>query len=87
MVVPTGRWPHEELLKEFDRTRQRTHDFASNTTLDLRQHFFRHPVFGELDLYQWLLLIAAHCDRHRVQSEEVMASVGFPRAAQTSASA
>jgi hypothetical protein len=30
-------------------------------------------------LYQWLLLIAGHCDRHRVQSEEVMASPGFPR--------
>ena len=87
MLVPTGRCPHEELLKEFDRTRQRTHDFAANTTVDLRQHFFRHPVLGELDLYQWLLLIAAHCDRHRAQSEEVMASAGYPRAAQTSASA
>ena len=70
MLVPTGRWPHEELLKEFDRARQRTHDFAINTTVDLRQHFFRHPVFGELDLYQWLLLVAAHCDRHRAQSED-----------------
>lgn len=87
MLAPTGRWPHEELLKEFDRVRRQTHDFAANTTADLRQHFFRHPVFGELDLYQWLLLVAAHCDRHRAQSEEVMASAGYPRAAQTTASA
>ncbi len=87
MLAPTGRWPHEELLKEFDRMRQRTHDFAATTTVDLRQHFFPHRVFGELDLYQWLLLVAAHCDRHRAQSEEVMASAGYPRAAQTSASA
>ena len=86
-LQPAGRWPHEELLKEFDRARQRTQDFAANTTADLRQHFFRHPVLGELDLYQWMLLIPAHCDRHRAQSEEVMASAGYPRAAQTSASA
>jgi len=87
MLAPTGRWPHQELLKEFERVRQRTHDFAANTTVDLRQHFFPHRVFGELDLYQWLLLVAAHCDRHRAQSEDVMSSAGFPRAAQTSASA
>ena len=87
MLAPTGRWSHEELLKEFDRMRRRTHDFAANTTLDLRQHFFRHPVFGELDLYQWLLLVAAHCDRHRAQSEEVMASAGYPRPAKTGVSA
>lgn len=86
-LQPTGRWPHEELLKEFDRARQQTQNFAESTTADLRQHFFKHPVLGELDLYQWLLLIAAHCDRHRAQSEEVMSSTGFPRAAQTSASA
>ncbi len=87
MLVPTGRWRHEELLSEFDRVRQRTHEFAATTTVDLRQHFFPHRVFGELDLYQWLLLVAAHCDRHRAQSEEVMASAGYPRAVQTSASA
>jgi uncharacterized damage-inducible protein DinB len=87
MLVPTGRWTHEELLNEFDRVRQRTHDFAASTNSDLRQHFFKHPVLGELDLYQWLLLVAAHCDRHRVQSEEVMATAGYPHTAQTSASA
>jgi len=86
-LEPTGRWRDEELLEEFDRVRERTHEFAATTTVDLRQHFFAHRVFGELDLYQWLLLVAAHCDRHRAQSEEVMASAGYPRAAQTSASA
>jgi len=79
-VVPTGRWPDEQLLQEFEAARLQTRDFAAITTADLRRHFFKHPVIGELDLYQWLLLIAGHCDRHRVQSEEVMASPGFPRA-------
>src|ERR1700691_757827 len=84
-VVPTGRWPDEQLLQEFEAARLQTRDFAAITTADLRRHFFKHPVIGELDLYQWLLLIAGHCDRHRVQSEEVMASPGFPRARTASA--
>jgi uncharacterized damage-inducible protein DinB len=86
-VVPTGRWPDEQLLKEFEGARQQTRAFAASTDADLRQHFYKHPALGELDLYQWLLLIAAHCDRHRVQSEEVIASPGFPRARQTNAPA
>lgn len=78
-LQPSGRWPDQELLKEFEAARQRTWEFASTTDADLRKHFYAHPIFGELDCYQWLLLIGAHCDRHRAQSEEVMATAGFPR--------
>jgi uncharacterized damage-inducible protein DinB len=78
-LVPRGQWPDEQLLKEFEAARQRTGQFAGSTDADLRRHFYAHPVLGELDLYQWLLLISAHCDRHRTQSEEVMANEGFPR--------
>jgi len=78
-LVPRGQWPDEQLLKEFEAARRRTGDFAGSTDADLRKHFYAHPVLGELDLYQWLLLISAHCDRHRAQSEEVMTGAGFPR--------
>jgi hypothetical protein len=80
VLVPTGRWPGEQLLQEFEAARRQTREFVASTQADLRRHFFKHPVFGELDSYQWLLLIVAHCDRHRAQSEEVIASPGFPRA-------
>jgi len=86
-LVPTGRWPDEQLLKEFEGTRRQTCAFAVSTTADLRHHFYKHPALGDLDLYQWMILIAAHCDRHRVQSEEVMASPDFPRARQANAPA
>ena len=86
-VVPTGRCPDERLLAEFEGVRQKTRAFAASTDADLRRHFYKHPALGELDLYQWLLLVAAHCDRHRVQSEEVMTSPGFPRARQANAPA
>jgi len=78
-LVPQGQWPDEQLWKEFEAARLRTGEFARSTEADLRKHFYAHPVLGELDLYQWLLLISAHCDRHRAQSEEVMANAGFPR--------
>jgi uncharacterized damage-inducible protein DinB len=87
VLVPTGRWPDEQLLSEFEAARERTRDFAASTQADLRMHFFKHPIFGDLDLYQWLLMIAAHCDRHRAQSEEVMASPEFPRTRQANAPA
>jgi uncharacterized damage-inducible protein DinB len=87
VLAPTGRWPDEQLLQEFEAARQQTRDFAASTSADLRRHFYKHPVIGELDLYQWLLLIAAHCDRHRAQSEEVMASTAFPRARHANAPA
>jgi len=83
-LMPTGRWSHEELFREFEAARKRTSDFAANTAAPLRQTGFPHPRFGALDCYQWLLLIPAHGDRHRAQAEEVMASPGFPRAASAS---
>ncbi|HUA00893.1 MAG TPA: DinB family protein [Candidatus Aquilonibacter sp.] len=79
--LPTGRWPHEQLLPEFRAARSRSLEFALNTTANLRQHLSPHPRFGELDCYQWLLLIGAHGERHRAQIEEVLASAESPRAA------
>ncbi|MGA7856113.1 MAG: DinB family protein [Candidatus Acidiferrales bacterium] len=87
ILVPTGRVPDEQLLPDFEAARQKSRDFAASTQADLRSHFFKHPALGDLDLYQWLLMIAAHCDRHRAQIEEVIASEGFPRAKQANAPA
>jgi hypothetical protein len=77
---PIGRWPIETLLTEFEAARVLSREFAASTQGDLRSRFFRHPApaVGEIDGYQLLLLIGAHCDRHCTQSEEVMVSPGFP---------
>lgn len=80
-LMPTGRWPHDKLLSEFEAVRNRSVEFAANTQAELRQHTFPHPIIGSCDCYQWLLFIAAHGERHRAQAEEVMADPGFPRAA------
>jgi len=80
-VRPTGRWPHDRLIPEFEAVRTRSAEFAATTDANLRGHFLAHPFFRELDCYQYLLLISGHCDRHRAQAEEVIASPNFPRAA------
>jgi uncharacterized damage-inducible protein DinB len=78
-VHPKNRWPDfEDLLRQFETTRQRSVTFAQGTEADLRSHFFPHPFLGDLDCYQWLLFLGLHCERHVRQLEEVKADPGFP---------
>jgi DinB superfamily len=87
-VRPTGQWPGaDELLAEFRKTRQRTTDFAATTQSDLRSYFNPHGGFGELDFYQWLLVLSLHGSRHAQQIEEIKAAPGFPRPTASPASA
>jgi hypothetical protein len=45
---------------------------------DLSQVSLPHPAFGPLNLYEWLVLIGEHEDRHLGQIQAVKASPGFP---------
>jgi hypothetical protein len=80
-IQPKGRWPLDRLASDFEAARKQTCELLEKTTADLHEHFSPHPIFGELDCFQWLLVLSAHSDRHRAQSEEVIASEEFPRAA------
>lgn len=78
-VMPNGRWRNfEELLRQFEATRERSVRFTAVTQADLRSYFFPHPFLGLLDCYQWLLFIGAHCERHVRQMEEVKSDPRFP---------
>jgi hypothetical protein len=37
-----------------------------------------HPFLGELDLYQWLLLVGKHEQRHTAQVSQIRVTHGFP---------
>ena len=78
---PSSRWPLSDLLTEFDAARQRTVEFAVTVadTKELRHYFMPHPLFGELDCYQWFILAAGHSERHCNQCAAIKASAGFPR--------
>ena len=77
-LAPTGRWDCEQVPREFEAARERTLAFAGSTDADLRSYVFPHPIFGPLDCYQWLLAIAAHCERHVHQMVEVKGHAAFP---------
>jgi uncharacterized damage-inducible protein DinB len=67
---PAGRQSREELVTAFQSAREMTLIFARSTDAELRHHFAAHPMFGELDCFQWLMLIPSHGERHRAQIEE-----------------
>lgn len=76
---PVGRWVDAaELVAELKKARARTLAFVAEEQRELREHFFAHIVFGDLDCYQWLVVLARHMDRHLGQVDEVMGDTGFP---------
>jgi hypothetical protein len=80
LVQPVGRWKTpEEILANVSALRGRTVEFVKSTPADLRNRFADHPVFGTLDLYQWILLLGAHMRRHSEQIHEVKRDSRFPK--------
>jgi uncharacterized damage-inducible protein DinB len=77
--VPTGRFSSTDAaLQAFDEQRTAVIAFTQNVQEDLRTHYFQHIALGTLDVFQAILLMAAHSERHRKQIEEVKATAGFP---------
>ncbi|HVW07940.1 MAG TPA: DinB family protein [Bryobacteraceae bacterium] len=80
-MVPHGRWTDmREMMAEFGKIRERVRAFAADVQGDLRSRFFAHRSLGDLDAYQWLLVLGQHRARHALQIEEVIAHRDFPRA-------
>ncbi|MBK8315575.1 MAG: hypothetical protein IPL01_16800 [Acidobacteria bacterium] len=46
--------------------------------VDLSDKKWNHPLLGDLNIYQWLVLFGEHEERHRVQIDEIKAAAGFP---------
>jgi uncharacterized damage-inducible protein DinB len=85
---PSGQWTDaRDLLAEFEKVRTATSKLAAETTADLRGYTHPHGAFGELDCYQWLLLLGLHSERHARQIEEVKADPAFPPSAKSAPSA
>ena len=76
---PVGRWPDPaESVNEFRKGRARTVAFVAGTQAELRDHFFPHVVWEDLDCYQWLILLGQHTYRHCLQIEEIKANLAYP---------
>lgn len=80
-LEPSGRFETPTaLIGHVEQVRARTVDYAVRNADGLRNRFVAHPVFGTLDGYQWMLMVAKHTERHTLQIEEIKAHTGFPRA-------
>jgi hypothetical protein len=78
-LVPTNRFGSPDgSLKHFLESREKTEDFLK-TTPGLRDHAVDSPLGTKLDGYQFVLLIAAHSERHTKQILEVKADPNYPK--------
>jgi hypothetical protein len=77
-LVPTNRFGSPDgSIKHFVESRATTEDFLKTTT-GMRDHVADSPL-GKLDGYEFVLLIAAHSERHTKQINEVKADPDFPK--------
>ncbi len=76
--VPDGRFKTVgEALASFRALRTKMLAHARTTQEDLRG---RQLIDGNMDVYQWCLMISAHAQRHILQIREIKASTGYPKA-------
>jgi hypothetical protein len=78
MLRPTNRFNSPaEALKHFVESRGKTVELLK-TTPDLREHATDSAVFKKMDGYQFILLIAAHTERHTKQLNELKTDPKYP---------
>jgi hypothetical protein len=76
---PTNRFGSpQEAEKHFLESRAATEEYLK-TTPDLRAHAVDSPTGVKMDGYEWILLIAAHSERHTKQMREVETDPNFPK--------
>jgi DinB family protein len=77
-LQPSNRFGSPEAsVKHFVDSRATTEEFLKNTA-GLRDHVMESPM-GKLDGYEFILLVAAHSERHTKQILEVKADPNFPK--------
>lgn len=78
IIRPTGRFTSlASALNFFEKARDKNINLIKTTKGDLRHRYWQHGATGTIDLYQSILLISAHCERHTEQIREVKSE--FPK--------
>ena len=74
--VPTGKVSNvREPLDKFLKLRATMREYATRTADDLRS---RKLLEGNMDVYQWFLMISTHSQRHILQIREIKADPKYP---------
>ena len=69
----------KEAITSFQNQRNKTIAYVESTKDDLRNHYWKHPLTGTIDLYQTLLLMSSHLERHTEQIQNVKSVIGYPK--------
>lgn len=78
-LVPNNRFgTPDAAIKHFVESRAKTEEFLK-TTPGLRDHAVDSPMGVKMDPYEFVLLIAAHSERHTKQILEVKADPNYPK--------
>jgi hypothetical protein len=67
----------DESLGEFRKLRATMKEYVKTTSADLRS---RKTLEGNIDVYQWFLMISTHAQRHILQIREIKAHANYPKA-------
>lgn len=78
-LVPTQRFGSPAATVEAFRTERAATIKLAEGDANFRAHAVKHPGFGMLDTYGWMLFLSAHSERHTLQIEEVKASPDYPK--------
>lgn len=78
-LVPTQRFGSPAATIEAFRTERAATIKLAESGADFRAHAVKHPAFGMMDTYGWMLFLSAHSERHTLQIEEVKASPDYPK--------
>jgi hypothetical protein len=77
-LMPSGRFPDvQAALDHFVRQRDRLIDYVRHTEDELKNRHAFHPCVGTVNLYQFILVEAAHSARHVLQIEEIKSEFGL----------
>jgi len=77
---PTGRFPTlAEALKTFVSSRDRTIAYVQSLQEDPRMRIAHHPLIGDVNCYETLLIMAIHPQRHAPQILEIRDALAAAR--------
>jgi len=79
-VRPQSHEAAEKSLARLEESRRRFLELVEQLgRYDLTQLKYPHPLLGELNMYQWLMIAGGHERRHAGQIERIKSDPGFPR--------
>jgi hypothetical protein len=78
-IAPHGQFKTaDDAIAAFTQARDHNIEYAKTTQDDLRHHLTSDGGGGQLDAYEFLLLMAGHSGRHTLQIKEIEANAKYP---------